>query len=131
MSGRIFLYGTLLPQHAPEEIAPAVAKLRRLGEGAVRGLLFDLGDYPGAVLDESAAGHIYGTIFELPDEEELLSLFDLYEGFDPENVEASLFVRTLCPAALASGEELQCWIYVYNREPLNAHRILSGRYPGI
>jgi len=144
MSSYLFVYGTLLPQHAPREIEPAVAKLRRLDEGTVRGLLYDLGGYPGAVLDESEAGRIHGTVFELPDEDEfhpgmptagapgipLLQRLDDYEGFDPQNVQASLFVRKLCPVTLATGETLQCWIYLYNREPRNAPRIPGGRYPG-
>ena len=139
MSSYLFLYDTLLPGHAPQEIAPAVRKLRRLGEGTIRGMLYDLGAYPGAVLpqhaagdpilNESAEGRIHGTVFELPDDEELLRALDGYEDFDPTNEQASLFVRTLQPVTLVNGEILQCWIYVYNRDVSGAHRIPGGRYP--
>jgi gamma-glutamylcyclotransferase (GGCT)/AIG2-like uncharacterized protein YtfP len=128
MSSYVFLYGTLLPGHAPEEIAPAVRKLRRLGEGTVHGVLYDLGKYPGAVLDKSAGARIHGTVFELPDDEALLSALDAYEDFAPGNEQASLFVRTLQPVTLVDGEILQCWIYVYNRDVSGARRIPGGRY---
>jgi gamma-glutamylcyclotransferase (GGCT)/AIG2-like uncharacterized protein YtfP len=131
MSHYLFLYGTLLPNHAPSELAPAVARLRRLGEGTVRGHLYDLGAYPGAVLDALASAHIHGTVFELPDDEELLCALDLYEDFHSGNVESSLFVRSLQPVTLANGEIVQCWMYVYNRDASGARRILSGRYPDI
>ena len=125
----LFLYGTLLPGHAPAEIAPAVAKLRRLGAGTTRGLLYDLGEYPGAVLDDSAGGHIHGTIFELPRAKEVLSALDTYEDFDPNEPQSSLFVRILQPITLPNGELLECWMYVYNRDPGDARLIPSGRWP--
>ena len=131
MSNYLFLYGTLQPDHAPAEIIRASKKLRRVCEGSVRGTLYDLGDYPGAVLDNSAGGSIYGTVFELPNDEDLLTALDQYEDFHPENVQGSLFVRTLHPVMLASGEFLQCWMYVYNRDPVGARRIPSGRYSRI
>ena len=124
----LFLYGSLLPGDAPAEIAPAIAKLRSLGAGTVRGLLYDLGEYPGAVLDDSAGGHIHGAIFELPEDEELLSALDTYEDFHPNDAEGSLFVRMLQPVVFANGELLQCWMYVYNRDPGAARLIPSGRW---
>jgi gamma-glutamylcyclotransferase (GGCT)/AIG2-like uncharacterized protein YtfP len=128
MSNHLFLYGTLLPRHAPAEIAPAVARLRRLDEGTVRGYLYDLGEYPGAVADESAAGCIHGTIFEMPEDDALLSALDDYEGFDPKHAETSLFVRALHPVTLAAGGVLLCWMYAYNRVPARARLIPGGRY---
>ena len=131
MSNNLFLYGTLLPEHAPGELALRLASLRRLGEGTVRGALYDFGEYPGAVLDANAGGSVYGTIFELPEDGELLRILDNYEGFDPMNMQASLFVRVLQPVTLADGETVQCWMYLYNRKPGDARRIPSGRYAGI
>jgi len=128
MSQYLFLYGTLLPHLAPGEIAPAVQKLRRVGEASVRGVLYHLGTHPGAVPDPAAGGEIHGTVFELPNDERVLGELDDYEEFDPDNEAASPFVRRLHPVTLAIGEVLQCWIYVYNREPDGAPRIPGGRY---
>jgi gamma-glutamylcyclotransferase (GGCT)/AIG2-like uncharacterized protein YtfP len=77
--GYLFSYGTLLPQHAPREIASTVRRLRRVGQGLVRGRLYDLGDYPGAVLTRNGP-LIRGLVFELPEDPEVLERLDQYEN---------------------------------------------------
>ena len=76
MSEYLFAYGTLQPGLAPTKIARVTAKLRPVGEGFVRGVLYDLGGYPGAVADPSAIGKIVGTVMELPEDEGVLELLD-------------------------------------------------------
>ena len=72
MSEYLFAYGTLQPGLAPTKIARVAAKLRPVGEGFVRGVLYDLGGYPGAVPDPNAKGRIIGTVMELPEDEDCL-----------------------------------------------------------
>jgi gamma-glutamylcyclotransferase (GGCT)/AIG2-like uncharacterized protein YtfP len=128
MSDYLFAYGTLQAAYAAEEIRPLMARLRSMGEASVRGVLYDLGDYPGAVLDPSSASKVFGTVFELPDCEETLAELDRYEEFDPNARADSLFVRVREPVALQSGEVAMSWIYVYQRNPGGAPIIESGRY---
>ena len=125
MSEYLFTYGTLRPGRAPGEINAVMAKLRVVGAGRLRGLLYDLGAYPGAVLDPAAA-EFEGTVFELPDGAEILPQLDAYEEFDPGAPE-SLFVRELHAVTLDSGGTLMCWIYVYNRDPAGAPIIAGGQ----
>ncbi|HEV2325036.1 MAG TPA: gamma-glutamylcyclotransferase family protein [Terracidiphilus sp.] len=127
MSEYLFTYGTLRPGRAPAEIAAAVRTLRVVGTGRIRGTLYDLGEYPGAVLDADAA-EIDGTVFELPDVPGILGLLDAYEEFDPGGPEASLFVRELHPVMLDTGGTLTCWVYVYNRAPAGARVVCGGRW---
>jgi gamma-glutamylcyclotransferase (GGCT)/AIG2-like uncharacterized protein YtfP len=128
MSDYLFTYGTLHPGHAPEEIAPAVGKLRPVGTGFVYGSLYDLGDYPGAVLDAASSRKISGTVFRLPEDENVLGQLDEYEGFDPDSPGQSLFLRTCCSVTLDNGDSLTCWIYIYNRKPETARVLASGAY---
>jgi len=128
MSDYLFTYGTLHPGHAPEEIAAAVRKLRPVGTGFLYGALYDLGDYPGAVLDAASKRKIAGTVFQLPKDEDVLRQLDEYEGFDPDSPAQSLFLRTHCSVTLDSGNSLPCWIYVYNRAPETARVLASGDY---
>src|SRR5579859_263506 len=111
--GYVFFYGTLLPRLAPPEIEPTVRKLRRVGPGFIRGQLFDLGDYPGAILTRSGPP-IKGLVFEIPDAPEILERLDEFEGFDPSNPESSLFVRKRRHAQLENGRRVFCWVYAYN-----------------
>jgi gamma-glutamylcyclotransferase (GGCT)/AIG2-like uncharacterized protein YtfP len=120
----LFSYGTLLPRLAPPEIRPTVKRLRHVGKGFVRGQLFDLGEYPGAILSRTGSP-IAGQVFELPDDPEVLNRLDEYEGFDRSDPRASLFIRQRRYVQLDGGGKVFCWVYTYNR-PLKAARALSG-----
>lgn len=124
----LFTYGTLSPGKAPAEIAPAVRRLRRVGRGFVHGHLYDLGEYPGAVLRKTGPV-ILGQIFELPDDPDVLNKLDEYEGFDPSHPQGSLFVRKRWPVTF-EGEKrkVTCWVYIYNRHPGTAPSIGSGDF---
>lgn len=128
MSEHLFVCGTLLPELVPEHLRGFVRSLTSVGEAFVRGTLYDLGEYPGAVLDANATGHIRGWVYRLPADPTVLAALDDYEGFDPTDASASLFIRELVTATLATGEAVECWIYTYNRSVHLAPMILSGDY---
>lgn len=129
MSQYLFIYGTLRPGLAPDAVAAAVLTLKLVGEGFVRGTLYDLGEYPGAALEAAAESKVFGAVFELPGNPEVLHALDVYEGFNPEAVAESLFVRVEQAVELADGSSLPCWVYVYNLDPVGARVIADGRYP--
>lgn len=120
----LFSYGTLQPKLAPPEIAPTVRQFRRVGKGVVKGRLYDLGEYPGAVLIRGGTP-VRGLVFEIPDDPEILNRLDEYEGFDRSHPQGSLFVRRKCFVTLEDGRRLSCWIYTYNR-PLGTAAPISG-----
>jgi len=126
----LFVYGTLLPGLAPDGITPAVEQLRSVGEGTVSGLLYDLGDFPGAVLDSSSERKIAGHVFKLPENVEVLNQLDQYEEFDPGAPDQSLFIRESHTVTLTTGETISCWIYIYNGKADPARILKDGRYPG-
>jgi len=124
----LFVYGTLLPDQAPAEIAMSVRKLRRVGEGHIRGRLYDLGEFPGAIVDSTAHTSVSGAVFLLPEDPAVLRSLDEYEGYDPTDPAASLFVRKECAIELTDGRNLSCWVYLYNRDPGQAPLVSSGDY---
>jgi gamma-glutamylcyclotransferase (GGCT)/AIG2-like uncharacterized protein YtfP len=129
MSQYLFTYGTLQPGLQPPEIAPLVGKLRPIGAGFLLGTLYDLGEYPGAVIDPASPRRIYGTIIELPVDPGILLKLDAYEGFDANHPERSLFIRSRAPATLVeTGQVLLCWTYALNGSPDPARVVASGRY---
>jgi gamma-glutamylcyclotransferase (GGCT)/AIG2-like uncharacterized protein YtfP len=123
----LFFYGTLMPRLAPAEIESTVRQLRRIGRGSVRGQLFDLGEYPGAVLSPNGPP-IKGFVFELPDDPKVLDRLDEYEGFNPAKPGSSLFVRKRRQAKLDDGRKLACWVYAYNRPVKTAAAVTGGDY---
>lgn len=144
MPDYLFAYGTLLPAATPAEIASVAARLKAIGEGQVRGRLYDLGHFPGAVLEadqysaqDSAQHSIHGTVFELPGDigisrgAEILQALDAYEEFNPADAAASQFLRTRCVVSLPSGTAIECWIYVYNRGVKNAPLVEGGRWNAV
>jgi gamma-glutamylcyclotransferase (GGCT)/AIG2-like uncharacterized protein YtfP len=132
MSDYLFVYGTLLPHLAPPAVLNEVRQFIWLGQGVAGGRLYDLGAYPGAILDAAAETGIIGQVCQLPDDPAVLAALDAYEGYyyadpDPD----SLFVRTTTRVRLADGRELDCWIYVYNREAGSAKLVADGDYAKI
>ena len=128
MNDFLFSYGTLLPDYAPGEIFATIAQLSTFASGWVRGVLYDLGDYPGAVLDPESSSKVFGTILQLLANTAVWDELDAYEGFDAANPGASLFVRKRCPVVLADGSTLECWIYEYNGACDRSLIITGGRY---
>jgi gamma-glutamylcyclotransferase (GGCT)/AIG2-like uncharacterized protein YtfP len=124
----LFVYGTLSPRHAPPEIAATVRRLRPVGPASVPGRLYDLGEYPGAILSKSSRSVIRGEVFELPGDAQTLNSLDDYEGFEPGKPRSSLFVRRIWPVVMDDGTRLRCWVYVYNGDTRQAQPVRSGRY---
>jgi hypothetical protein len=50
MTEYLYLYGTLMPNEADNEVAHVVRRLRRVGAAYVRGRLYNLGEYPELLL---------------------------------------------------------------------------------
>jgi len=130
MSDLIFVYGTLQPGCAPAKIAPWAARLRPVGHGFVRGVLYDLGGYPGAVPDRASTSRIAGTVMELPDDAAFLARLDAYEGYDPQTPEQSEYVRVRQVVETDEGGTMECWFYRYNREMDAAWVIEGGEWRG-
>jgi gamma-glutamylcyclotransferase (GGCT)/AIG2-like uncharacterized protein YtfP len=128
VSRHLFVYGTLLPELAPESLRGLIGQLRSLGAASVPGTLCDLGAFPGAVLSDEAVLRVRGQVLELPADPVFLGILDGYEGFDPGRPEASLFVRVRRTVTLAAGNTLSCWIYAYNDNPGGAPLIEDGDY---
>ena len=112
MPTTLFIYGTLHPDRAPAEIAVAARRLIPIGQATIRARLYNLGAYPGAILDAQApplAG-------------------ELFTGAGRRNPRPSRRVRRLPPSrsrqqplprektvvTLDDGTHQTCWVYVYN-----------------
>ena len=124
---RLFVYGTLRKGFGSHGLLQRL-RARLIAPGYVFGRLYDLGQYPGAVEAAYNSYRIHGEVYRLPNATVALEALDRYEGFDPGNPEQSLFVRKETTLTLATGGQVQAWIYWLQRVHPAARLILSGDY---
>jgi gamma-glutamylcyclotransferase (GGCT)/AIG2-like uncharacterized protein YtfP len=124
---QLFVYGSLRSgfQHPAYEY---ISKYFRLvGEGKVKGYLYDMGDYPAAIPTTDDV-YILGELYALKDGGDFswaIEQLDAYEGVEPEGAEIPLYKRELATVYL-ENETAEAWIYWFNRNIENQPRIHSG-----
>ncbi len=99
-----------------------------IGTGSVNGQLYDLGDYPGAIVGENFDSKIFGEVYELDQPKKILEILDQYENFIPGELEASLFARVKEKITMSDGSQMEGWMYVYNDWVATGKLIESGDY---
>ena len=121
----LFVYGSLLD--AGNEFAAHLSRNSTpYSTGNIKGRLYDIGEYPGTVID--ANGYpIQGSILSLNNPDKNLKILDDYEGFGDEQEKPNLFIRQLLPVETESGN-INCWVYLYNLPVEGLHEIKSGDY---
>ncbi len=115
----VFVYGTLRPGQPGFDELKLANRVEHLGPAAVAGSLYDLGDYPGAVL--RSAGVIVGELLR-PLDDAVLPLLDEFELFDPSDPAGSEYLRV---PVTALGQSGSAWIYIYNF-PLDGARLIAS-----
>jgi len=131
MRDYLFAYGTIAEDNVPPEISDIVKKLKSVGEGFIFGQLYDLGEYPGAILEHNQRHKIFGKILELPAKNKLLEQLDAYEGFDPKRPSTSLFVRKRTRIQRPKRSAVTGWVYEYNGAVDSLPMIKEGRYSNL
>jgi putative glutamine amidotransferase len=126
----LFVYGTLVPGSTPACVADLMGQFQPVGRATVRGVLYDLRNYPGLVFDRERERDVPGFLLEFPsDDQALLRRLDAYEGFDPNAPTTSLFRRVPATATLTdSGRAVDCQVYVYNRPKPGDRVIATGAW---
>lgn len=104
---RIFLYGTLR-RGASRDVLAHYAGVEFVASARVRGVLYDLGDYPGLRLD-AAASWVHGEVFAV--DGATLAGLDEWEGIDPVAPEAGEYRRVRVAVQRDDGAVESCWAY--------------------
>lgn len=124
---KLFVYGTLRRGYSLHEHL-AEGSSRFVGRGRIKGRLYDLGEYPGAIPVDAPGEEIAGELYQLGDPERQLPKLDELEEFDPAKPEQSLFVRRLADVDLDNGQRVKAWVYFLPRRPGKARLIAGGDY---
>ena len=100
-----------------------------VGETFIRGKLFDIGRYPGAVKDIlGTRSRIKGEVLLVRSPKKVFRILDEYEGFDSNLINKSEYRREKEPLQLANGKEIWSWVYWYNLPVLGKRRIRHFDY---
>ena len=119
MTVRLLLaYGTL-KEDEPVHLGAAVPRVRTVARGIrMPGVLYDLGDYPGAVLGGTDGSDFSADLVEVMDDDidGALAAYDAYEDVE--------YRRVLTATGLP--EHPQAWVYEWLGRTAGATRIESG-----
>jgi len=128
----LFVYGTLMTAAAADypmarwlsERADAV------GEGSIRGRLYQIKHYPGLVESDHLSDRVFGELFRLRDADTstVLAKLDDYEGCGPTAPRPTLYVRVVRDIVRADQSNVAAWVYLYNHPVTELRRIVSGRF---
>jgi gamma-glutamylcyclotransferase (GGCT)/AIG2-like uncharacterized protein YtfP len=121
MSDYLFAYGTLIPGCEPKAMNAVCSRLTVVGEGTVRGTLYDLGAFPGVIEGD---GIVHGIVLRVPPH--AWPAMDAYEGCPITGGDEGLFRRVMTRATLADGRAVDCWVYVYALDVRGRHSVPSG-----
>jgi gamma-glutamylcyclotransferase (GGCT)/AIG2-like uncharacterized protein YtfP len=126
MNDKLFVYGTLLDEDNKYGVYLR-DNSKFFSTGRLKGRLYDIGEYPAAVLVPNGEEYFHGIILQMDEPEAILALIDMYEGFGEEQPQPNEFVRVLTEAD-TDTDAIACWIYLYNLPTHNLPLIESGRY---
>lgn len=123
----IMIYGTLMQGYEGYDELSLADYMTKVDNCKISGELYDLGDYPGLILEngpgpdisggpESVRGELYRV-----DDERIFSKMDEFERYDPNG--DSLYVRQMVRLDEPPGD---AWVYVYDRDLEGATVIKSG-----
>jgi gamma-glutamylcyclotransferase (GGCT)/AIG2-like uncharacterized protein YtfP len=120
---RLFTYGSLMRGECRNKcLFPDKVRLAR--SAVVRGVLLDLGSYPGMIAGGDECSQVLGEICDLDSQAETIRELDQLEGFEGYGKEGSRFTRAIITAAAAGGLEYPAWVYLYNQA--GSGRIIPG-----
>ena len=127
-SYQLFVYGSLRKGF----LSPAYEYISRyfdfVSDAQVKGLIYDMGEYPAAV-PAATDGGIIGELYRIREVDEFdwaLAQLDDYEGVNPEAGEPQLYRRERTEVQLADGRQTEAWIYWFNGDTSGKPLVESG-----
>jgi pyruvate carboxylase len=126
----LFVYGTLRADMRHEMHHILARNASFAGDAIFNGKLFNLSEYPGAVLSDDLRDKVFGEVYALTPEkrQEVFAILDEYEGYLPQREAVTEFRRDLVSVIPEGGGSLMAWIYLYNLDTESAEEIRSGNY---
>lgn len=124
----LFVYGTLM-----KDVDHPLGNLIRqegnfLGRANLKGKLFAVDYYPGAVPSRLASNYVKGEVYALTNSQKVLSALDEYEEYNQNDEKNSEFIRRKINVKLDNGNKISAWAYLYNFPTTTLKEIPSGDF---
>ena len=124
----LFVYGTLRKQSATH-LHPLLADhCVYCSPGFMRGKLYEVRDYPGAIVSSHAHDRVFGELYEILNRKRALTRLDDYEECSNTFPLPHEYSRKQLPIALPGGGSVIAWVYLYNYDVSELQQIVSGDY---
>jgi gamma-glutamylcyclotransferase (GGCT)/AIG2-like uncharacterized protein YtfP len=127
LNSYLFVYGSLRKGFHSEAYNYISEYFVWVGNAKVRGVLYDLGEYPAAVASTQDS-FIIGELYKLENEDQhdwAIAQLDDYEGVNVEANEVPEYKRELV-SVYFENQETTSWIYWYNGSITSHPTIESG-----
>lgn len=126
----IFVYGTLRKQMASDMHHVLARHCDYFSDGVMRGRLYEVCGYPGAIESGDANDKVYGELYKMLDGKQVLARLDDYEECSDRFPVPHEYSRKLLSIELSVGDSVEAWVYLYNHDVSKLQQILSGDYLG-
>lgn len=98
------------------------------GPASIRGRLYRIDGYPGAVLTGRPDDRVTGNLYRLARPAETLELLDDYEGCGKRAARPHEFRRVAVDVMRDKGGNIRAWTYLYNLPVRGLEVICSGDF---
>ena len=132
----LFVYGTLgratHPYHIPHHMHGILTTFATFyGKAQICGKMFYIARYPGVVASDAEEDAVFGEVYAItsnPQRRDLLwRILDEFEGADGSD--DALYLREKARVlVLETGENLEAFVYYYNRPTADFERIITGDF---
>ncbi|MDT8310142.1 MAG: gamma-glutamylcyclotransferase family protein [Methylophaga sp.] len=128
MSEFLFVYGTLRRHFIQNQRLQQHAEF--IAEASMRGRLYLLDGYPGAVDSTDFADNVQGELYRIRRLTALFAILDDYEQCSAKFAKPHEYHRQQRSVRLADGRQFQAWVYLYNWDIRQLAQIISGDFLG-
>jgi len=132
MNPHLFVYGSLLSAARHPMGERLAREAHCLGDATLKGRLYRISWYPGAVEGGRGDERVHGEVYRLHNAARALQWLDAYEGLAAGAGPGGEYARRERPVLLASGAAIAAWVYLYCGDVGGLARVPSGRWlPGL
>ena len=123
----LFAYGTLRFSNSLIKQGALKDEFEFVGRGKIIAVMYDIGNYPGAVKD-NAGNEVSGEVFRVLDVKRAFVILDSFENYDRLDESRCEYIRRRVRVRMDSRDFLMAWVYWYNGDLKTKNRIVQNDY---